>query len=125
LLYGERDHLQITRDWLGRGPSLVVVTRGGDAPFAMLRDRTVVERPARKVAVVDTVGAGDSFHAALLAHLDRTGRLTPTAIRALSSSDVAESLDFAIAASAITCTRRGANPPTFAEVEQLLQSGRI
>ena len=113
LLYGECDLRDVAREWLQLGPSLVVVTRGGDAPVAMLRDGAVVERPARRVNVEDTVGAGDSFHAALLAHLDRAGRLSPAAVAGLSPKDVAETLDFAVAAAAITCTRRGANPPTW------------
>jgi fructokinase len=122
LLYGARDLRQVARDWLQSGPSLVVVTRGSDAPLAMLRDGTIVERPARRVAVVDTVGAGDSFHSALLAHLDRTDHLTPKAIAGLTPSDVADTLDFAVSASAITCTRRGANPPTWSEVEHFMRS---
>jgi fructokinase len=125
LLYGERDLRDVARDWLQLGPSLVVVTRGGDAPVAILRDGTVVERPARRVNVEDTVGAGDSFHAALLAHLDRAGRLSPAAIAELSPANVAETLDFAVAAAAITCTRRGANPPTWDEVQSLMRADGI
>lgn len=121
-LYAGRAVPGIGAEWLARGPSLVVVTRGAEAPLAMLRDGTVIERPARRVEVVDTVGAGDSFHAALLAYLDHHGRLTPAALAALPAEDVAAALDFAVAAAAITCTRRGANPPTWAEVEHLLQT---
>jgi fructokinase len=120
LLYGERDIRQIAREWLARGPSLVVFTRGADGPLAMLRDGTLIQRPAYPVTVVDTVGAGDSFHSALLAYLDGTGRLTAGTVAALSAAEVADALDFASAAAAITCTRRGATPPAWAEVEQLM-----
>ena len=77
--------------------------------------------PAPKVDVVDTVGAGDSFMSALLSAMDRDRALganssTPDAAR------FTRWLDFAAAASAITCTRKGSDPPTRADVEALLRS---
>ena len=76
--------------------------------------------PGRPVAVRDTVGAGDTFHAALLARLARTGRLSPGAIAGLDLPALEELLSYAVAAASITVTRRGADLPSAAEVEALL-----
>ena len=67
----------------------------------------------------DTVGAGDTFHAALLARLSQTGRLSPEAIAVLDREALAGLLAYAAAAAAITVTRRGADLPTAAEVEAM------
>jgi fructokinase len=96
--------------------------------MAMMRNGTVVSRPACPVEVVDTVGAGDSFHSALLAYLDQTGRLTPGAVGSLTPAELSDALDFAACAAAITCTRRGADSPTWIEVDERMgtasRSGR-
>jgi fructokinase len=67
--------------------------------------------------VRDTVGAGDTFHAALLAQLARTGRLDPQTIAALELSAIRDLLAYATAAAAITVSRSGADLPTAAEVD--------
>lgn len=115
LLYHSRDLAAAARDWLRRGPKLVIVTRGAQGPLAVFGD-SVVERPAPRVNVVDTVGAGDTFHAALLGWFDARGLLSPQGLARLSEEQVTAALDFAAAAAAIVCTRRGANPPTWDEV---------
>jgi fructokinase len=76
---------------------------------------------APRIDVVDTVGAGDSFMSSLLAAMDRDGALGAGAPPA--SLDRLEAwLAFAAAASAITCTRKGSNPPTPAEVAAYKQA---
>jgi fructokinase len=70
-----------------------------------------VHRPGLAVDVVDTVGAGDTFQAALLARLDETGKLERAALSGLTADEVADLLDFAVQAAAITCSRRGADLP--------------
>lgn len=114
LLYPAQDLLDAARAWLERGPRLVIVTRGADGPLAVFGS-SVLERPAPRVDVVDTVGAGDTFHAALLGWLDSHGLLNSRSLSRLSEEQAAEALDFAAAAAAIVCTRRGANPPTWDE----------
>jgi fructokinase len=94
----------------------VVVTRGEHGPLAIFGGR-VLERPTPAIAIVDTVGAGDAFHAGLLACLDAGGRLSHEAARSWTDEIVWQALDFASAAAALTCTRRGAAPPTWSEVE--------
>jgi fructokinase len=114
-----RDIEEVARAWQQHGPSLVVVTRGGDGALAIGPSGTPVERPGRAVHVVDTVGAGDSFMSALLAGLarrDLLGASRRTALAALTDNDVAALLDEAVEASAVTCSRPGADPPRLAEL---------
>lgn len=106
--------------WLGCGARLVVITEGVQGAVAFSAAGHVAV-PGRPVAVRDTVGAGDSFHAALLAQLARTGRLSLEAIATLGLPEIAELLDYATAAAAITVGRRGADLPTAAEVAASLQ----
>ncbi|MFE2346296.1 carbohydrate kinase [Kitasatospora cineracea] len=99
--------------WLALGPATVVVTRGSRGAFALTpAGETTV--PAPPTTVVDTVGAGDSFMAALLATLDDPRP-------ALDA--VASALRTAATAAAITVSRAGANPPTTAELAAELAAG--
>lgn len=114
-LFPGTDPAELARGWLAKGPSLVVVTRGREGASAFTAT-TTASVPGRTVAVVDTVGAGDTFQAALLARLGETGGRTRTAISALGADTLADLLDYAGKASAITCTRRGADLPRRAEL---------
>jgi fructokinase len=107
--------------WLGRGARLVVVTEGAQGATAFSAAGSV-SVPGHSVVVRDTVGAGDTFHAALLARLANTGRLDPDAIAALDLQAIGDLLAYATTAAAITVTRRGADLPTAADVEANLQS---
>lgn len=119
-LYGASvDPAAVAADWLSRGPSLVVVTRGAEGSTAYTRDGAVDE-PARPVTVVDTVGAGDAFHAGFLAQLDAAGLLRPDGLSRLDRGAVTRALRAATAASALACSRRGADMPDRAAVEALL-----
>ncbi|MFL6136777.1 MAG: carbohydrate kinase family protein [Frankiaceae bacterium] len=109
LLHPGRDPLDAARSWIGAGPAVVVVTRGREGAVAVTGERTV-EVPAPAVEVVDTVGAGDAFGAALLHALDRGGALGGRLDR-LDADLLRRALGFAARAAAVTCTRRGADPP--------------
>ena len=100
----------VARRWLDLGPKLVVVTRGGDGAVAFSRDHTV-SVPATRVAVVDTVGAGDTVNAGILAALHEAGRLSKAGVGQLDAGALAAMLDFAGRAAAVTVGRAGANPP--------------
>ncbi|MET0532416.1 MAG: PfkB family carbohydrate kinase, partial [Microvirga sp.] len=115
LLYPSKDMATAAKDWLTKGPELVIITRGAKGPLAAFKD-SVVERPSPSIDVVDTVGAGDTFHAALLAWFDAKSQLTLEAISTLTEDQVTAALDFASTAAAIVCTKRGANPPSWDEV---------
>ena len=120
-LYGRGvDVHDLAAEWLAAGPRLVVFTRGDSGAIAFFGE-TVLEMPGRKVDVIDTVGAGDTFHAALLVALDEQQLLHPDAIGQASLEAIARALHFAITASSITCSRRGADLPTRADVEATIQ----
>lgn len=105
---------------LARGPELVVVTLGREGCYAA---SSMVRRhaPAPVVHVVDTVGAGDAFTAALLIRLADHGVSSRDALRGLSAAMLDDALRFASTAAALTCTRAGADPPRRAEIEAALR----
>jgi fructokinase len=108
----------LLRSWLSLGPSLVVLTRGGDGAVAVCAAGTV-DVPSGVVAVVDTVGAGDSFMSGLVDGLWRAGLLggeRRADLRAIGLPALAAVLDHASAVAAITVSRPGADPPTLAEL---------
>ncbi|MBT0770472.1 carbohydrate kinase [Kineosporia sp. J2-2] len=113
------DPLQVIENWRAAGPALVVLTRGGEGAVGVLASG-LVEVPAPKIAVADTVGAGDALMAGLLDGLDRAGLLTPSAVgdlRTRSAADLAPLLAHAVKVAALTCTRAGAQPPTRSELD--------
>jgi fructokinase len=118
-LYPGRPDEEVARDWLARGPVLVIVTRGGQGVYAVTAGLEV-RRPATPVDLVDTVGAGDSFTSGLLDGLRRAdliGSERREKLSAVDESSLVSILDDASLVAAITCSRPGANPPTRAEVE--------
>ncbi len=99
------------------GVQLVVVSLGAGGAFASLRGAQV-RVPIAPTVLVDTVGAGDSFHGGLLHYLAETGHLGGC-LPALKPTELRRALDFAAEVSAITCSRAGANPPWAAEVSEI------
>ncbi|MFW5883876.1 MAG: carbohydrate kinase family protein [bacterium] len=95
---------------LGLGVRLVVVTRGAAGSEA-ITESVRVHVPAVEVEVSDTIGAGDSFLAALLVWMDEHGVLDARGVEALGGRELTEALEFASAVAAVTCTRVGADPP--------------
>jgi len=118
-LYPDRSIEDSAAAWRDLGPKLVVMTLGADGAMALL-DGTKVAVPGRRIGVVDTVGAGDSFHSALLAGLNEHGLLTRDRLAKLDVGVLKTLLDRAVAAAAITCSRAGANPPTKRELDESL-----
>ena len=98
------------------GASLVIVTLGKKGAFAVNKKLEIVEVTANEIAVIDTIGAGDTFAAALITQLLENSWITKNALENLSSDDLTEILTNCSAASAITCSRQGANPPHRHEV---------
>jgi len=92
------------------GAKLVCVTEGAKGVTAHFAGGTL-SVSAKKVEVVDTVGAGDTFNAGLLAGLERAGVLTKTGLDALTADQLQPALELGTAAAAITVSRAGANPP--------------
>ncbi|CAN7367771.1 carbohydrate kinase [Variovorax sp. LjRoot84] len=110
LLYPAEKPEQVAARWLERGVNLVAVTRGRHGASAWT-GAAQADVPAPETEVVDTVGAGDTFQAALLTWLDEHDALTPEALSALGNASLADLLRFAARAAAITCSRRGADMP--------------
>ena len=89
---------------------VVCITEGADGVRAHTRE-CVLHEPARKVAVVDTVGAGDTFNAGFLASLQAAGALGPAGLAALDAASLQAALRLGVQAAAVTVSRAGANPP--------------
>ena len=103
-------HEDVVRNWLDRGPKLIVVTHGSEGAVGYSKAHKVTVMP-QKVKVVDTVGAGDTFNAGILASLHEQGLLTKAAIGSLSEDAIRKALDLGAKAAAVTVSRAGANPP--------------
>jgi len=100
---------------LAQGVKMVAVTRGGEGASGWTA-LAHVEVPPVPVQVIDTVGAGDTFQAALLTWLAERDALSVAALSALTQDTLAEALGFAARAAAITCSRRGADMPRRVEL---------
>jgi fructokinase len=98
------------KKWLRAGAKVVIVTKGGEGVAAFSK-KISMTLPAVKVAVADTVGAGDTFTAGILAALSKAGKLNKAAMAGLDEATLKMALEFARRAAAITVSREGANPP--------------
>ena len=102
------------RDALSLGAAWVIVTQGPNGAIAF-GPQGQIEVPGRQVQVVDTVGAGDTFQAAMLDALNRQGALSKSGV---AQADMQQVLQWAIAAAAVTCSRQGADLPSFDDVQE-------
>ena len=109
-LYPSLEIDQVVNNWLAKGPSLIVVTYG-DKGLAGYRVGEKVSVDAIKVAVADTVGAGDTVGAILVE------AIVKDSLSSLSGVRLEMMLKRAAKAAAITVSRSGANPPTVKEIE--------
>ena len=109
-LYPTLDIVQVVNNWLAKGPSLIVFTYG-DKGLVGYRVGEKVSVNAIKVAVADTVGAGDTVGAILVEAIVKDG------LKSLSGVRLEMMLKRAAKAAAITVSRSGANPPTLKEIE--------
>ena len=115
-LYGGGDHAGRAKSFIEAGASLVVVTRGIKGAQAWHKEAGVVEVEAPTVDVVDTIGAGDSFQAALLFALRAIGRIKSESLAQTNADELRRVLSFASGCAAFTCGRAGADPPRQADV---------
>ena len=103
----DRDPVKATRALLVDGPSVGILTRGGDGAVVVTPEREVVVTPPQ-IDVVDTIGAGDAFAGGFLAWWREHG----LGAAALADVDtVVEAATFACLVAARTCERAGAFPP--------------
>jgi fructokinase len=126
-LYGGNDYGERARSLIAAGTSLVVVTRGINGAQAWHRGSGLVKVEAPTISVMDTVGAGDSFQAALLFALRAIGRIKRGALAQMNADELDRALSFAAGCAAVTCSRAGADPPHHSDVgpalSRLLRKG--
>lgn len=109
-LEGPGDTAGKARGLLARGPKVVCITEGAKGATAYTAAHTV-SVAAPKVTVADTVGAGDTFNAGVLAALYRAGKLSKPAVAEADAATLHAALDLGVRAAAVTVSRAGANPP--------------
>jgi fructokinase len=115
-LYGGSDFAGKAKSLIKAGASLVVVTRGTRGAQAWHREAGAVEVHAPTAEVVDTVGAGDSFQAALLFAMHAIGRIGSGSLAQTNADELLRALSFASICAAFTCGRTGADPPWQSDV---------
>ncbi|SDE57438.1 carbohydrate kinase family protein [Ruegeria marina] len=111
-----RSQAEKARVLLDMGPSVVIVTRGAAGAAGILPGGTEVHVPARPAHVVDTVGAGDTFNAGVLATLSERGQMSRAGLAALAREDLQEAMQFGARVASVTVSRAGANPPWAHEI---------
>ncbi|QXQ10427.1 carbohydrate kinase [Paeniglutamicibacter sp. Y32M11] len=117
-LYPHRSAADTATAWLDMGPAMVVATYGSGGPLGLVKAGSA-RTNAPVVDVADTVGAGDSFMAAMISAMEVRGLLGSEQrekLHALNPATLTEILDYAAKAAAITVSRPGANPPTRSEI---------
>jgi fructokinase len=97
-------------------PGLLILTKGGDGAVGWARAGKVAVPAAPVRQIVDTVGAGDTFMAKLLAGLAHREALSRTALEALPLAKVDALMAEAARAAAVTCSREGCDPPYLADL---------
>lgn len=115
-LFGEEPYQQRASALLGQGTSLVVITRGNNGAIAWHAKAGQIEVEAPEIEVADTIGAGDSFQAALLFALHKQGRLARQQLKDIGADELRRALSFAASCAGLTCTRPGADPPWSHEI---------
>jgi fructokinase len=111
-LYPEVDYVEIANRWVESGVSVVVITKGADG-LVGITSHGVVSAPGVKVNVIDTIGAGDTVGAVITEAVKTVG------LNQLYGPALLVALEKAALAAAITCTRKGAQPPTARELKEL------
>jgi len=108
-LYGVNSD-EVISSWLSRGVSIIVVTRA-EQGLRAYSNGSVIEVPAVRVNLVDSVGAGDTIGAVIVEGVLIHG------IAGMVGDTLKSVLERAAKAAAITCSRAGANPPSREELE--------
>ena len=105
---------------LKSGISLIALTTGKTGAW-LINETNRVLSPIYDLPVSDTIGAGDTFHGALLSYLHKKDWLDRKTLKNLNKAQLLEIGDYANIAAGINCNRSGANPPTSSEMEDALE----
>ena len=114
LLYPGRDYREIAAAWQRMMSGLVAVTLGPGGVYALAPDGTEITQPAAPAEVVDTVGAGDAFAAAMLDRLAGeipSGVDAASGLRQIGAGALRSLLMRASVSAALTCEQAGAQSP--------------
>ncbi|HCS46035.1 MAG TPA: carbohydrate kinase [Pseudomonas sp.] len=111
LLYPEQDPQRVIEGWLEHRCQLVFLTRGGEGATVFSKHHGSWSVPACSVKMADTVGAGDTFQAALIAWLTERQLDSVEGVQRLSHEQIDEMLRFAVQAAALTCSKIGPDLP--------------
>lgn len=118
-LYGTDDVEDVVSSWRDLGPTLTVLTRGGDGAVGFTAAGRI-QTPSVRVDVADTVGAGDTFSAGILhalAERDLLGAERAEALASCPRDEMERVLAEASRLAAITVSRPGADPPWASELD--------
>ncbi len=102
---------------LNSGISLIALTTGKTGAWLINRNNRVLS-PIYNLPVSDTIGAGDTFHGAMLSYIHDKNWLTGEILARLTKEELLDLGNFANKAAGINCSRSGANPPTAREMEK-------
>ena len=117
LLYPDQSPESVLEGWLQHRCQLVFLTRGGDGASVFSRQHGHWSQPAVKVVMADTVGAGDTFQAALIAWLTEQQLDSVEGLQHLTREQIDTMLGFAIRAAALTCGKTGPDLPYRQQLE--------
>lgn len=109
-LMGDGDQAALATGLLSERTKLVCITEGAKGVTGYTAQGATFVA-ANRAEVVDTVGAGDTFNAGLLAGLDRAGALNKATLADLPEDTLRAALSLGAQAAAVTVSRAGANPP--------------
>ena len=115
-LYGAQDFNKVSKDWLNNGVKLVIFTLGAEGSKVIYDNGKEVFAKSKKVDVVDTIAAGDTFNAGFLLSLDEQGLLDRESLDIISDTQLEKALTFANKVASFTVTKKGANPPWLDEI---------
>jgi len=122
-LIGPGEYDEFLQRCIDLGAQVAFLTRGADGAMGMDCTGKRVELPGVSIDVEDTVGAGDTFHAAVLHWLyahQHVGSIENGRSRLAGELNLAGCMNFALQAASITCTRRGADLPNLKDIELAL-----
>ncbi len=111
LLYPEQDPQRVIEGWLQHRCQLVFLTRGGEGATVFSRHHGSWSVPACSVKIADTVGAGDTFQAALITWLTEQHLDSVEGVQSLAREQIDGMLKFAVQAAALTCSKTGPDLP--------------